>query len=63
MSTIQIKDVYVISDRENGKSNWQKCGVAFVNKDGSLNVVLDSLPINGKLHVRDRKPVEKYEAA
>ena len=27
-------------------------------RDGSLTVFLDALPVNGKLHVRDRKPRE-----
>ncbi|MBF0104798.1 MAG: hypothetical protein HQM16_05675 [Deltaproteobacteria bacterium] len=52
----KIKDVYVISERgENEKSVWSRIGVAFVNKDDSLNVILDAVPIKGKLHIRDRK--------
>lgn len=30
-----------------------RAGSAFVNKDGSLNVLLDVLPLDGKLHVRE----------
>jgi len=30
-------------------------GVAFENSDGSLNVKLDCLPLNGKLHIRERR--------
>ena len=30
-----------------------RAGSAFVNKDGSLNILLDVLPLDGKLHVRD----------
>lgn len=63
MSAIQIKDVFVISNREEGKAQWSKIGVAFVNKDGSLNVILDALPLEGKIHIRDRKVAEKKEAA
>jgi hypothetical protein len=37
----------------NGKTFWKPLGTAFVNKDNSLNVYLDGLPCNGKLHVRD----------
>ena len=35
--------------------------VAFVNKDGSLNVKLNSLPLNGSLHIREqsREPGEE----
>lgn len=53
---IKIKDVYSITERgEQGSSAWSKIGVAFVNKDDSLNVVLDAIPMNGKIHIRDRK--------
>lgn len=47
------KAVYTIIDREGKKSIWLKLGIAFVNKDGSYNVVLDAYPVNGKLHIRD----------
>ena len=36
-----------------GKTFWQRLGVAFVNRDESLNVYLDGLPVNGKLQLRD----------
>ena len=48
------KDVFVIIDKGEGKKSfWHKIGVAFVNKDGSLSVHLDSLPMTGKLQIRD----------
>jgi hypothetical protein len=34
-------------------SSWVKAGTAWVNRDGSINVYLDVLPIDGKLHVRE----------
>jgi hypothetical protein len=34
------------------KSRWLECGVAFTNRDGSLNVLLNALPVNGRLQVR-----------
>lgn len=53
---VKIKDVFLISDRgENQQGAWSKIGVAFVNKDESLNVVLDAVPVTGKFHIRDRK--------
>ena len=60
---IKIRDVYVITDREDGeKSRWSKIGVAFVNKDDSINVILDAIPITGKIHIRERTPKpEKQE--
>ena len=34
---------------------WQKIGVGWVNRDGSINVQLDSLPIAGKVQLREYK--------
>ncbi len=50
---------------KDGKTHWMKLGVAFVNKDNSINVYLDCLPTNGKLHVRDwdDQPWEKRAGA
>jgi hypothetical protein len=36
-----------------GKTFWHRVGAAFVNKDQSINLYLDVLPLNGKLQVRD----------
>jgi hypothetical protein len=48
------KRLAVFSIRENkGGSVWVRAGSAFVNRDGSLNVLLDVLPLDGKLHVRE----------
>ena len=55
-----MKVVYTIVDDSNqDKSFWVRIGRAFENKDGSLNVLLDALPVNGKLHIRDRKEEAK----
>jgi hypothetical protein len=56
------KRLAVFSIRENkGGSVWVRAGSAFVNKDGSLNLLLDVLPLDGKLHVREAG--EKKDAA
>lgn len=56
------KRLAVFSIRENkGGSIWVRAGSAFVNKDGSMNLLLDVLPLDGKLHVREAG--EKREAA
>lgn len=52
------KAVYTIADRGNGRKHWVRIGTAFVNRDGSLNVRLDAVPINGQLHIRDATPRE-----
>jgi hypothetical protein len=40
------------------KSFWNKLGVAYENKDGSISVHLDSLPMDGKLQIRLHVPKE-----
>ena len=56
----EVKDVFHIVERsgsgvEPDKSIWTKVGVAFVNKDQSLNVMLEVIPLDGKLHIRERR--------
>lgn len=51
-----MKDVFTIIEKEGwDKAVWLKVGAAFENRDGSLTLFLDALPVNGKLHVRERK--------
>jgi hypothetical protein len=57
VDTSKFKIVYHITENK-GKSYWTRVGVAFVNRDDSLNVKLDVLPIDGKLHIRDYVPRE-----
>lgn len=38
---------------KSGGAVWVKAGSAWVNRDGSLNVYLDVLPLDGRLHVRE----------
>lgn len=48
------KKLAVFSIRtDKGGSVWVRAGSAWVNKDGSMNVLLDVLPLDGKLHVRE----------
>lgn len=49
------RDAFQISEGKDGKSHWTKIGKAFVNKDGSINVFLNALPIDGKIQIRERK--------
>lgn len=44
-------DVFVTNERGE-KTYWTKVGSAFVNRDGSTTVLLDALPLNGKLQIR-----------
>ncbi|HAA58290.1 MAG TPA: hypothetical protein DCE42_26240 [Myxococcales bacterium] len=47
------KAVYTIVESKSGKSIWTKLGIAYVNRDHSLNVFLEGFPVNGQLHIRD----------
>ncbi len=52
-SPVPWKVVYTIVDRGKGRRVWLRVGVAFINRDQSLNVRLDAVPINGQLHIRE----------
>lgn len=54
----RMKYVYVITGSGERKF-WNKIGVAFMNRDGSLNVKLEALPIDGTCHIRDYTPREE----
>jgi len=49
------KIVYAIVERGT-KRYWLRIGMAFVNRDGSLNVRLDAVPLTGQLQIRDQPP-------
>jgi len=61
METAKYKICYAITER-NERQFWNRIGVAFINKDGSLNVKLDALPIGGTLQIRDYEPREEFDA-
>ncbi len=47
--------VYTIIEKQGiEKPFWVKVGACFTNRDGSLNVYLDALPVNGRLHIRTK---------
>jgi hypothetical protein len=50
------KAVYTVVERPNNRTQWVRIGTAFENRDGSLRVLLDALPVNGTLHIRDSEP-------
>ena len=54
MSETKMKAVYTIIEAEHrDKPLFCRIGTAYVNRDASLNVVLDALPVTGRLHIRD----------
>jgi len=57
MEHVKMKVAYVITKR-NDKKFWNRIGVAFPNNDGSINVKLDAMPVDGNLQIRDYEPRE-----
>lgn len=47
--------VYNIVETNREKPLWNRIGTAFENRDGSFNVLLNALPVDGKLHIREAK--------
>jgi hypothetical protein len=58
-----MKAVYTVIDRGQGKSVWVRVGVGFTNRDGSLNLRLDAIPVNGMLQVREWEPGDRRSDA
>lgn len=59
MGNNQPKEVFNIIEAQEGKSKWVRVGAAFVNRDGSINVLLNTYPSEGKLQIRDRRKNSK----
>lgn len=57
MNESKMKVAYVINKR-NGKNHWTRIGVGFVNRDGSINIKLEAVPVSGELQIRDQVPRE-----
>ena len=55
----KMKIVYTVVERGNERSFWVRIGVAFTNRDGSMNVKLDAVPVNGTLQIRDYVPRDR----
>jgi len=45
----------IIERKNSDKPIWNRVGTGFVNRDGSINVFLDSIPLAGKIQLRDDK--------
>lgn len=55
-------DIFTVKEpaQQGGKAYWTKIGAAFENRDGvSFSIVLDALPVNGKMQMR--LPQERQE--
>ena len=46
-------EVFTMIEREDGQTFWQRLGSAWTNRDGSINVNLNAVPIkDGRLQLR-----------
>lgn len=46
--------VFSLNHDERRKTTiWTRAGNAYLNRDGSMNLYLDVLPLEGRLHVRE----------
>jgi len=57
-----MKAVFTVVERQ-GKSYWTRVGVGFVNRDGSITLRLDAIPINGQLQVREWESFDRRSDA
>ncbi|MBI4167605.1 MAG: hypothetical protein HY515_01470 [Candidatus Aenigmarchaeota archaeon] len=53
------KAVFTVVEASNGTNRWVRIGTAFICRDQSLNVVLDALPVNGRIHIREQDEKKK----
>ncbi len=57
MTDTKRMEVFTVrTDPRTKAVTWVRAGSAVVNRDGSINVYLDALPLDGKLHMRDVVP-------
>jgi hypothetical protein len=56
-----MKAVFTVVERSPGKSYWIRVGVGFVNRDGSITLKLDAVPVNGTLQVREWESREDFQ--
>jgi hypothetical protein len=55
MGNAPPKEVFNVIEEKDGKTRWVRIGTAFVNRDGSINALLNVYPREGKLQIRDRR--------
>ena len=55
-TTKKMQAVYTVVPKSDGKDVWLRIGAAFPNRDGSLSVLLDAIPTNGRLQIREYAP-------
>ena len=58
-----MKAVFTVVERGTGKSYWTRVGVGFVNRDGSITLKLDAIPVNAAGGIADGRTVAAGEQA
>ncbi len=53
-----MRIAYTVTERGE-RTYWTRIGVAFTNRDGSISVKLEALPVSGVLCLRSQKPEDK----
>ena len=55
---------YAVTQPDDPKDDarWKPAGVTFLNKDGSETVLLDTLPVSGKLVLQEPKEKDDKES-
>ncbi len=66
MSTGNRWDVMSIREYQSGnetKTSWTKCGVGFTNQNGSINIILELIPVpvDGEVKLQLQVPLTKEE--
>ena len=52
---------YSIEQGGDDKNHWHRIGAAWPNKDGSLSLKLNSLPVDGRVNLQIRDEVERLK--
>lgn len=60
--TIVLKDVLMGRHDGEGKPVYSRVGIGFVNRDGSINVVLEAFPYNNRVLIRPRRALAEIIA-
>ena len=51
---IKHKEVWLVDDRQDGRSAWTRVGTAYEKSDGSWTIRLSALPVSGgRMNIRD----------
>jgi hypothetical protein len=61
-NTKRMQAVYAVVPKPEGKDVWLRVGTAFENRDGSISVLLDAIPTNGRLQIRQYQPRDAAHA-